>query len=540
MQHEQVSGNQVPDLQNYNLFECDPALRDVLKALGASWAIDDCDLYGARLGMATLLRQAEDANRYVPQAKIFSRTGERIDSVRFHDSWHVFMKMLFEQGVHSDAWQSNAHVRRAALFYLHAQTEAGSLCPVTMTFAAIPAIKKESWFGHLSPHLFGREYDASDQPLEGKTGMMIGMGMTEKQGGSDVRTNTTRAEPAGQHNGGDAYRLNGHKWFFSSPLSDAHLVLARSQGELSCFYVPRWCPDGSRNGVHIQRLKEKLGNRSNASAEIILQNAWALPVGEPGKGIAAIMKMVTQTRLDCVLGSAGVLRQALVQALHHARHRMVFGKLLAEQPLMQMVLCDLALESEAALWLGLALAHTVENRHSDLSKAYGRIVTPAAKFWVCKRAIEAVAECMEVWGGNGYIEEGPMPRLLREAPVNSIWEGSGNVMCLDVLRAFRTEPGLTETLLANLADDAATHPLLSQSVTRLKTQLCNNADELAYSARQVTQELVLLVQASLLCQHAPAFIAEAFIQSRFAHGGRIVGSFVFGQPQEVLQRALVF
>ncbi|MDY0271374.1 MAG: acyl-CoA dehydrogenase family protein [Advenella sp.] len=540
MQHDQSSDNQVVGLQNYHVFDSDPALKEALKSLGASWAIDDCHEYGSLMGSASLLQHAVNANKYPPRFNEVHRTNVQTAPVSFHDSWHVLLRSLFQQGVHADAWQSNAHVRRAALFYLHGQTEAGSLCPVTMTFASIPALKYEPWFEELAPHLYCREYDSSDQPLAGKKGIMIGMGMTEKQGGSDVRANTTIAEPSGQYQQTQTYCLNGHKWFFSSPLSDAHLVLAQLKGELSCFFVPRWCPDGSLNGVQIQGLKDKMGNRSNASAEVLLHNAWALPVGEPGRGIPAIIKMVTQTRLDCVLGSAALLRQAVVQAVHHASHRMVFGKRLIEQPLMQMVLCDLVLESEAAMWLSMCLAHAVENRHSSLSRAYARIVTPAAKFWVCKRAVETVAECMEVWGGNGYVEEGPMPRLLREAPVNSIWEGSGNVMCLDVLRALRNEPELGEVLLGNLSTEAGMHTLLSGAVNTLKMRLRNNATELEYSARQVAQELVLLVQATLMCHYAPSYIAEAFIQSRFSHGGRIVGSYVYADPQEILKRAVVF
>ena len=540
MQHDQISDNQVTGLRNYNIFDCDPALKEALKSLGASWALEDCHEYGALMGSVPLLQHAVNANKYPPRLRIINHEDNKTNPISFHDSWHVLLRSLFQQGVHADAWQSNAHVRRAALFYLHGQTEAGSLCPVTMTFASIPALKYESWFEMLVPHLYSREYDASDQPLEGKKGMMIGMGMTEKQGGSDVRANTTIAEPSGQFAHTQTYRLNGHKWFFSSPLSDAHLVLAQSKGELSCFYVPRWCPDGQLNGVQIQALKDKMGNRSNASAEVLLQNAWALPVGEPGRGIQAIIKMVAQTRLDCVLGSAALLRQAVVQAVYHARHRRVFGKRLVEQPLMQMVLCDLVLESEAAMWLSMVLAHAMENRHSDLSRAYARIVTPAAKFWVCKRAVETVAECMEVWGGNGYVEDGPMPRLLREAPVNSIWEGSGNVMCLDVLRALRNEPELGELLLGNLSTEAGMHALLSQAVNTLKMRLRNNASELEYCARQVVQELVLLVQATLMCHYAPSYVAEAFIQSRFSQGGRIVGAHVYSDPQEILKRAVVF
>ena len=320
-------------------------------------------------------------------------------------------------------------------------------------------------------------------------------------------------------------------------MSDAHLVLAYEQEQLSCFYLPRWRPDGSMNTVHIQRLKNKLGNRSNASAEVTFDGAWALRVGEQGAGIPTILRMVNQTRLDCVLGSAGLLRQGLVQAMHHTRYRRAFGKRLADQPLMQSLLCDLAIESEAALWLGMALAHAVTQQNDPVQKAFLRIVAPAAKFWVCKRSIAAIAECMEVWGGNGYIEDAPLARLLREAPVNSIWEGSGNVMCLDVLRALSRDPEGAALLLEYLADDCRADPVLSQAMAQLKQWLSASADVLQSRAREITQRLVLLVQATLLYRHAPAWLAEAFVRARFEESAGVFGASIYTDAAAILERA---
>ncbi|ETF04240.1 acyl-CoA dehydrogenase [Advenella kashmirensis W13003] len=529
--------NQVPDLKNYNLFDCDPVLHEALTAFDASDAVQSCRDYGGRLGSEQVLQLARRANAHEPEAAIFTRTGERQDRVDFDPAWHALLGMLFEQGVHSSAWQDGRHVQRAARFYLHAQTEAGSLCPVTMTFAAVAALQEQPLLAQLAPWLFSRDYDGADAPLSQKRSMMIGMGMTERQGGSDVRTNTSVAVDAGLHESHPVYELHGQKWFFSSPMSDAHLVLAYEGDQLGCFYMPRWRPDGSRNAVHIQRLKNKLGNRSNASAEIAFDGAWGLRIGESGAGIATILRMVNQTRLDCVLGSAGLLRQGVVQALHHARHRMVFGRTLDAQPLMQSVLCDLALESEAALWLGLALARSVAHAEDPLQKAFLRIVAPAAKFWVCKRSIAAIAECLEVWGGNGYIEDAPLARLLREAPVNSIWEGSGNVMCLDVLRALSRHPDATALLLDHLADDCRADTVLAAAMTELAQWLAGPADALEAQARKVTQRLVLLVQATLLYRYAPSWVAQAFVRSRFEEPGGVMGGSAYADAAAILARA---
>jgi putative acyl-CoA dehydrogenase len=424
---------------------------------------------------------------------------------------------------------------RCAGYFLHAQIESGSLCPMTMTFASIPVLQREpALFETLRDKLYAREHDPRDLPLSQKSSAMIGMGMTEKQGGSDVRSNQTRAYATGGGAGsgrGGEYRLVGHKWFFSAPQCDAHLVLARTDDHegLSCFFVPRFAPDGSKNAVQIQRLKDKLGNRSNASSEVEFLDAYGVLIGEEGRGVPTIIEMANYTRLDCVIGSAALMRAALVQAIHHARHRSAFGRHLAEQPLMQNVLADLALESEAATVLFMRLARAFEDAASaPEERAWRRIVTPAAKYWVCKRTLEFTGEAMEVWGGNGYVEEGPMARFYREAPVNSIWEGSGNVMCLDVLRAMEREADAAQALFAAWHAVAQGHPALTAALERLAATLKNAPETREASARRIAQQIVLVAQATLLVQHAPAAVADAFIATRLADGcgesGRVYGT----------------
>lgn len=520
-------GNQVPELGDYNLYSSDRILQEAVKREGASWHEAVLASYGALLGSKEIFALAHEVNRHAPEAEPFDRWGRRVDRILFHPGWHQFMRMGFEQGMHSSAWRTpgpGAQVARAAIYLLHGQVEAGSLCPITMTSAAIPLLQKEPWFETVRPLLYSLQYDETDGPLSSKRGMMVGMGMTEKQGGSDLRSNTTRALPIGAGGRGGAYRLTGHKWFFSSPMSDAHLVLAGHEEQFSCFYVPRWHPEGRKNAVCIQRAKDKMGNRSNSSVEVEFQDAYGVLVGEVGRGIATLVEMAGHTRLDCVLGSTALLRQAVVQALHHARHRSAFGRRLIEQPLMRAVLADLALESEAATVLALRLARAFDEGDSPLEQAFRRVLTPASKFWVCKRTIEAVAECMEVWGGNGYIENCPMPRLYREAPVNSIWEGSGNVMCLDVLRALRREPEAADALLDSLVRDCTGERLLEPAVQRLVELLKQEPEEIELRARYVAQQLVLLVQANLLRRYSPGAVADAFVQSRFSgRGGRVYG-----------------
>ncbi|TKR54070.1 acyl-CoA dehydrogenase [Allopusillimonas ginsengisoli] len=555
--------NQVPDLIDYNLYESDQALRDGVAREGAGEHDGSLLAYGAVLGEAASFALASDANEYKPRLEQFDRRGCRVDRVHFHPAWNYFMQQAFCQGMHCSAWEggqparisspaaagpaTGAQVARAAAYLLHGQVEAGSLCPLTMTSAAIPVLCGEPWFDTIAPRLFSRIYDGRDIPLTDKTSMMIGMGMTEKQGGSDLRSNTTKAVPAGVGGRGEPYRLRGHKWFFSSPTSDAHLVLARAQEGFTCFYVPRWLDDGRRNAIYIQRLKNKLGNASNASAEVEFQDATGWLVGEPGRGIATLVEMASYTRLDCVLGSTALQRQALVQALHHARYRKAFGELLIHQPLMQSVLVDLTLESEAATMLALRLAGALATGKPSLSagpagtlldQAFVRILTPAAKFWICKRGIEMASECMEVLGGNGYIEEGPLARLYRETPVNSIWEGSGNVMCLDVLRAMEREPALAEALMSWLRQQSVDDARLRQRVSELYVLCEKEGASQQQAARRIAQDLVLLTQVALMRAHAPQAVADAFVSTRFDGMGGVFGAIAASfEAETILGRA---
>ncbi len=535
--------NQVPELQDYNIFSSDTALSEGVRREQAVWHEAALRDLGAKLGSKEVLQLGELANRHPPELATHDRVGRRIDFVEFHPSWHELLSLLRREGMHALPWmqpQAGAQVARAAGYFMHAQVEAGSLCPTTMTFASIPVLQNEpALFAGLQPKLFSREHDPRDLPLQQKTSILIGMGMTEKQGGSDVRSNTTAARALAGGGRGTAYALTGHKWFFSAPMCDAHLVVARTEAGPSCFFVPRWHPDGSKNAVRIQRLKDKLGNRSNSSSEVEFQDAYGIMIGEEGRGIPTIIEMANYTRLDCVIGSAGLMRHALVQALHHARHRSAFGRVLAEQPLMRNVLSDLALESEAATLLMLRLARAFEAPQDPLESAWRRIVTPAAKFWICKRALEFAGECMEVWGGNGYVETGPMARLYREAPVNSIWEGSGNVICLDVLRAIRQEAQGFALLLSELNNAATAHPALARLVAGLQQDLAAPPEQREMQARRFAQRLVLAAQGSLMLRHAPAAVAEAFIASRTdGECGRVYGSLAASDiPANMPERA---
>jgi putative acyl-CoA dehydrogenase len=538
--------NQVPDLQDYNLYAADPVLHEGVRREGAGWHAEALERFGRELGRHDTWLLGEQANRHLPELSTHDRFGNRIDSVDFHASWHGLLTLLRSEGLHSLPWshpREGAHVARAAGYYLQAQIESGSLCPTTMTFASIPVLQNEpALFATLRDKLYSTEHDPRDLPIAQKKSILIGMGMTEKQGGSDVRTNTTVARPLNGEGRGAEYALTGHKWFFSAPMCDAHLVLARTENGLSCFFVPRWRTDGVKNSILIQRLKDKLGNRSNSSSEVEFQDARGVMVGEEGRGIPTIIEMANLTRLDCVIGSAALMRQALVQAIHHAQHRVAFGRRLAEQPLMRNVLADMALESEAATLLMLRLARAVESPEDPLERAWRRIVTPAAKFWICKRALEFTGECMEVWGGNGYVETGPMARFYREAPVNSIWEGSGNVMCLDVMRAMEREPEGAILLLQEIGKAADAHEGLRSMLGALKESLAAPVEEREMLARRFVQQLVLALQASLMLRHAPAGMADAFIDSRSnPSNGRVYGTLrTDAQTQEnILQRAWV-
>lgn len=537
--------NQVPPLEDYSLYDTDPALREAVAREGADAWTGDLNAHGAWLGRAQTLAAGAEANRCPPRLVSYDRAGHRVDQVEFHPSWNLLMSGIMARGLHSRAWMQPApggQVARAAAYLMQGQIEAGTLCPTTMTFAAVPLLQREpagvvDFAGQWLPALYAREFDASDAPLAAKRSALIGMGMTEKQGGSDLRAVTTRAMPLGSPGRGGAYQLVGHKWFFSVPQADAHLVLAQTDEGLSCFFVPRWIPDGPRNAIRIRRLKDKLGNRSNASAEVEFEDAWGVMVGEPGRGLAVLLEMAATTRLDCVLGSAALLRQALAQSAHHAQHRHAFGKTLIQQPLMRNVLADLALESEAAMALGLRLARAVDERADAGARALARVGTPAAKLWVCKRAVGAVAESMEVWGGNGYVEEGPMPRLYRETPVNSIWEGSGNVMALDVLRALQREPEALPALEAEFAGAGGRHREFDEAVARWRALLADG-EHAEFQARRIAGGLALLWQAALLIQHAPEPVARTFVASRLVAGAGMFGQLPHSaDTQAILSRA---
>jgi putative acyl-CoA dehydrogenase len=510
--------NQAPPLVDYNLFVTDRVLVEAVQKEDAEWAVPALTALGARLGRKELLDAAVQANAYPPVLRAFDRYGNRVDQVEFHPAWHTIIAVATDEGLHTAPWadpRPGAHVARAAGALMMNQVEAGVQCPVTMTYGVVPTLRRQpelaaEWL----PRLYSRRYDARDLPAAQKTGVLMGMGMTEKQGGSDLRSNSTTAEAIDSGGGpGRAYTLVGHKWFFSAPQIDAHLVLARAPGGLSCFFLPRWLPDGRKNAIHIQRLKDKLGNRSNASSEVEFHRAVGWLIGEEGRGVPNIIEMGTYTRLDCALGSTGLMRQALAQALHHAHHRAAFGRALVDQPIMANVLGDLALEVAAATVLTMRLARAFDRQEDETEAAFRRLLTPAVKYWVCKRGPTVGAECMEVLGGNGYVEDSVMPRLYREMPLNSIWEGSGNVMCLDVLRALQKTPRALEALTAELRGGRAKDPRLDRYVDALEASASAARDHEG-DARRFTEQLVLALQGALLMRHGDEQVADAFITTR--------------------------
>jgi putative acyl-CoA dehydrogenase len=519
--------NQAPPFGDVNLFRCDTALREALEREGGGWAADGLARLGERLGTRALQELARLANEHGPRLATHDRQGRRIDEIEFHPAWHELMALLVESGAHSSPWETaraGSQVARAAAYLMFGQVENGTQCPVTMTYAAVPALRQApALAARWLPKILSRDYDPRSLPVEQKRGALVGMGMTEKQGGSDVRANTTRALPLDPAQAlarfgdghGDAWTIAGHKWFFSVPQADAHLILAQTGAGLSCFFVPRFLPDGSRNAVRVQRLKDKLGNRSNASSEVEFCDAVGWMIGREGRGIPTILEMGSHTRLDCVLGSAGAMRAALVHALHHARGRSAFGRPLSEQPLMQNVLADLALESEAATALALRLARCFDHPNDPQEVLLARVLTPAGKYWICKRGPAFGAEAMEVMGGNGYVEEGPLARLYREFPVNSIWEGSGNVMCLDVLRALAKGPEVHAALAAELAAAAGRDGRYDACCADLLATLAHASGDEG-GARRLAERLVVAVQAGLLLRHAPAAVSDAFLASRIA------------------------
>ena len=507
------SFNQPPPLVDYNLFDSDAVLRESLEREGGSWAHDLVHELGRLAGTEQAIDWGFQANANPPRLRTHDRFGDRIDEVEFHPAWHELMKVAVGHGLHALPWREprpGSHAARAAAFYVWSQVEGGHGCPVSMTYAAVPALRKNAALAaRWEPLMTTLDYDPGLRPPETKKGVLFGMAMTERQGGSDVRSNTTRAVPTGSDG---EHLLTGSKWFCSAPMCDAFLVLAQAPGGLSCFLLPRVLPDGTRNRFHIERLKDKLGNRSNASSEIELDDAWAVLIGEEGRGVRTIIDMVNHTRLDCVIGSASLMRQAVAQATHHTAHRRAFGKLLTDQPLMINVLADIAIESEATTVLMMRLAGAFDRGDDPVENHFRRIGLAIAKFWTTKRAIAVVAEALECHGGNGYVEESILPRLYREAPLNSIWEGSGNVNALDVLRAMEREPETLEAFLSEVAA-APNDPRLEAVIVRLKGELAN-AGDLEGRARRVVGDMAVALEASLLLRHGDPAVAELFCASR--------------------------
>jgi len=537
--------NQFDEKQDYNLFATDATLQEILQSYGSQ---DQTILneMGQVVGSSEYYQYADLANRHTPILHAFDARGRRRDYIEFHPAWHQWMRInrQFDSHAHpfNQAESKSKWVDWAARFYLSGQVECGSLCPTSMTLGSIPLIQREpELWAKIGDKLLSTEYDERDLPIAQKKSIWLGMGMTEKQGGSDVRANETFAVPIGESGRGQAYLLTGHKWFFSAPMCDAHLVVAKTEQDgLACFFVPRWREDGTKNNIHVQRLKDKVGNRSNSSSEVEFQEAWGIMIGEAGRGIPTIIEMANYTRLTCSVGSTAMLRQALVQCLAYTRQRKAFGKHLAAQPLMQAVLVDLALETEAAIQLSFYLASCYENDDA-LSLAWKRIMPPASKFWICKRAVELTGETMEVFGGNGYVDHGIMARIFKEAPVNTIWEGSGNVMCLDVLRAIGREPESIEILFQDLAATAMQDEILKQELQTLFKLFQQPADELQFMGRSLVSRLTILAQAVLLQRHAPEFIFNAFIQTRYSEfHGQVVGMISAKQVdvERILERAL--
>jgi putative acyl-CoA dehydrogenase len=510
--------NQSTPFENRNLFAIDAPLAAALGVFDAAWAADELSALGAAWGAAELQALAREANVHAPRLVTHDRFGARIDEVEFHPAWHALMQRLIASGAHAAPWaepRPGAQAARAAKYLLWSQVENGTQCPTTMTFAVVPVLAAQpalapQWL----PKLLSRDYDPRSAPMPAKRGVLMGMGMTEKQGGSDLRANTTRADYIGRTEWGEAYRLSGHKWFMSAPQCDAHLVLAKIEGErLSCFFVPRFLPGGERNAIRVLRLKDKVGNRSNASSEVEFEGATGWLVGAAGRGIATILEMGNHTRLDCSLGAAGLMRAALTHALHHARERSAFGQRLAAQPLMRNVLAELALESEAATWLALRLARCYDADADEREQALRRVLTPVAKYWLCKRVSALCTEAMEVFGGNGYVEDAPLGRYFRESPLNSIWEGSGNVIALDMLRALSRSPATRDALHDELAPARGTHAAYDRQLDAALGWLRGPLEDEA-AARRRAEQLALLLQANLLIRHAPAAVADAFVAAR--------------------------
>lgn len=515
--------NQPPALENYNAYTQDCALKESVEAHGGVWGQEDLTRFGLLTGAADVIEWGYQANDNKPVLHTHNRHGVRVDEVKFHPAYHQLMSLAIEEGLHASHWldeKPGAHVVRAAKYYLQCQVEAGHGCPITMTSAAIPALKNQpDLFKAWAPKIMSSHYDPRNLPHTQKTGLTIGMAMTEKQGGSDVRTNSTRAHALDKSNAGpgQVYELIGHKYFVSAPMCDAFLVLAQTESGVSCFLVPRWRPDGSKNPIQIQKLKNKMGNVSNASSETELRGAMGWMVGGEGRGVAAILDMVAMTRFDCMIGSSAGMRQAVAQITHHCSQRSAFGKLLTDQPLMQNVLADLIIESEAALAITMRIARALDDSDKDEhEKLLVRMGTAVGKYWICKRTPGHAYEAMECIGGMGVMEDGMMPRLYREAPINAIWEGSGNVQCLDMIRAMMKTPESLQAFLQEVNKARGANRLLDHTIDELAAQFAD-LESLEYRARAIVEKMALTFQASTLIQYGDSTIADAFCRSRLSN-----------------------
>ena len=536
--------NQAPALVGHNVVTSDAALTEALARLGAPELVDELAPLGAEAGTEEAREHGMLANRHHPELTPYDRFGHRVDEVRFHPSWHWLMERAVGHGLQAAPWEQqeagdpHAHLRRAAGFFAWSQTEPGHGCPISMTYAAVPALRTDEAIAReWTPLLASRSYDPGVRAPSEKTGALAGMGMTEKQGGSDVRTNVTRAVPTADHGW---YALHGHKWFTSAPMNDVFLVLAQAEGGLTCFVLPRVLPDGTRNRLDVVRLKDKLGNRSNASSELELHGTLAQRLGDEGRGVRTIIEMVAATRLDCVLGSASLMRHALAEASWHVAHRSAFGGVLADKPLMQNVVADLAVESEAATALAMRLASAVDRPGDPHEVALRRIALPLAKFWVCKRTPSMVAEALECLGGNGYVEDSGLPLMFRESPLNSVWEGSGNVNALDVLRALGREPEVLHAWITEVGAARGGDSRLDRAVDDTLALLgeAGGGAALEAGARRLAGAMAACLQGSLLVRFAPAEVADAFCGSRFgtSYGGTF-GMLTSGSLASIVERA---
>lgn len=529
--------NQPPPLRDHNTFGTHAALREAVEREGAGWAVPDAYAVGELAGSAEAVEWGFQANEHPPVLRTHDRFGHRVDLVEYHPAYHRLMESAVGFGLHAAPWgddRPGSHVARAAKLVAWSPVEYGHTCPISMTYSVVATLRHAPDLAALwEPGLRSLEYDPRPVGPDAKAGLTAGMALTEKQGGSDVRANTTDAVPDGD--GG--YRLTGHKWFVSAPMSDVFLVLGRAPEGLSCFLVPRRLPDGSQNSIRIMRLKDKLGDRANASSEVEFDETWGVAVGEEGRGVRTIVEMINHTRLDCSLGATAQMRHGTVEAIHHARHRAAFGARLVEQPAMRAVLADLAIEAEGATAAALRLARAYDEQARSVDDGgFHRIATPVVKYWLCKRAPGHAAEALECLGGNGFVEESGLPRLFRQSPVNGVWEGSGNVICLDVLRAMRRSPESVDAFLAELGEASGRDPRYDTALASL-TAMLGDVDEAR--ARRTVERMAVLLQASLLLRHAPGFVSEAFLAARVAEPGTAYGAVPAGiDTAAIIERAL--